>query len=97
MSEFVTWEVLGSYAGALAMVMLLTQFTKGLGPIEKLPTQIWSYILSLAVLYPALFFTGQLTASMAVLTLFNGLMVSLAANGGFHGLQKIVVKDADDK
>ena len=29
MSEFVTWEALGGYAGAVMMVTLITQFLKG--------------------------------------------------------------------
>ena len=29
MNEFVTWEALGSYAGAVMMVTLITQFLKG--------------------------------------------------------------------
>ena len=29
MNEFVTWEALGSYAGAVMMVTLITQLLKG--------------------------------------------------------------------
>ena len=96
MSEFVTWEMLGTYAGALVMVSLLTQLTKGLGFVAKIPTQVWSYILTLAVLFPAEIFTGQMTASAAFLTFFNAIVVSLAANGGFSGIRKIIGKDTDE-
>jgi hypothetical protein len=89
MNEFVTWATLATYGGALAMVLVLTQLTKGLGFIKSIPTQLWSYLLSLAVLYPAMYFTGQLSANIAVLTLFNGAMISLAANGGFEAIQRI--------
>jgi hypothetical protein len=89
MNEFVTWGALATYGGALAMVLILTQLTKGLGYIKSIPTQLWSYILALLVLYPAIYFTGQLNANAAVLTLFNGAMVSLAANGGFEAIQRI--------
>ena len=34
MNEFVTWEALGSYAGAVMMVTLITQFLKGTPPAE---------------------------------------------------------------
>ena len=89
MNEFVNWTTLATYGGALAMVLILTQLTKGIGFIKAIPTQLWSYILTLLVLYPALYFTGQLDANMAVLTLFNGAIISLSANGGFEAIKRI--------
>lgn len=86
MNEFMTWGTLATYGGALAAVVVLTQMTKGIPYIDKMPTQLWSYILSLLVLYPALYFTGSLDASSAVLTLFNGAIISLAANGGYEAV-----------
>lgn len=86
--QFVNWNMLATYAGALAMVMIITQFTKGLKVIEKIPTQIWSYVVALAILYPAYFFTGQLTFETAALILFNAVIVALAANGGYEALNK---------
>ena len=87
--EFVTWELLGTYAGAMAMVGVVTQLTKNIGFISKIPTQLWSYILALVVMYAANFFLGQLTVSNAVLSIFNAGMVSLGANGGYEGLSRI--------
>lgn len=86
--RFVNWNMLATYAGALAMVMIITQFTKGLKLIEKMPTQVWSYVVALAILYPAYFFTGQLTLETAILILFNAVIVALAANGGYDALNK---------
>ena len=71
------------------MVLLITQLTKNLAFVKKIPTQIWSYIIALAILYPAYFFTGQLTVSNAVLILFNGMIIALATNGGFEAINKI--------
>ncbi len=88
--EFVEWSMLATFAGALMMVLLITQLTKNLSLIKKLPTQIWSYVIALAILYPAYFFTGQLTVSNAVLILFNGMIVALAANGGFDAINKVL-------
>ena len=87
--EFVTWELLGTYAGAMAMVGIITQLTKNVKFISKLPTQIWSYILALVVMYAANFFLGQLTLSNGVLILFNAGIVSLAANGGYEGVTRM--------
>lgn len=98
--EFVTWEMLATYAGALAMVLIVTQFTKDLKFIAKIPTQLWSYIVALLVLYPANYFIGTLTAETATLILFNGIIVALAANGGFEVLSKVfptLFKSSDNK
>lgn len=86
--EFVSWSILGTYAGALMMVAVITQFTKGFKIIKKIPTQLWSYLIALIILYPAYYFTGQLNLSNAVLIIFNAMIVALAANGGFAALKR---------
>ena len=93
--EFVSWELLGSYAGAMAMVGVITQLTKNIKFISAIPTQIWSYILSLIVMYTANFFLGQLTLSNAILILFNAGLVSLGANGGYEGVAKLFGKNKE--
>ena len=92
---FIDWSTLATYAGALTMVVIITQLTKGLKWISRIPTQIWSYMVALAVLYSAFFFTDQLTASNAVLILFNGVIVALASNGGFDAVKRILPKLLD--
>jgi hypothetical protein len=87
--EFVTWDLLGTYAGAMAMVGVITQMTKNVKFISKIPTQVWSYILALAVMLCANLFLGELTLSNAVLTIFNAALVSLGANGGYEGLVRV--------
>lgn len=84
--EFVSWELLGTFAGAMAMVGIITQLTKNVKFISSIPTQLWSYIVSLVVMYCANFFLGTLDASNAVLILFNAGLVSLGANGGYEGV-----------
>ena len=77
--KFFDWNMLGTFLGALAMVLIITQLTKNLKIIKKIPTQIWSYIIALAILYPAYLFTGRLSASSAVLIIFNAAFIALAA------------------
>ena len=86
--EFVSWDLLGTYAGAMAMVGVITQLTKNITFINKIPTQLWSYLVSLVVMYSANFFLGTLTLSNAVLILFNSVVVSLGANGGYEGIMR---------
>ena len=89
MNEFITWTTLGTYGGALVMVCLLTQFTKELPFTKRVPTQLWSYILALAVLMCANAFTTGLSLDIFFQTLFNAVVVSIAANGGFSVVRKI--------
>jgi hypothetical protein len=89
MDQFLSWDMLATYGGALAFVLIMTQLTKGLAGIERIPTQVWSWLIAMIGLYPAYLFTDQLTVSMAVLIPFNAALVALAANGGFEALSKI--------
>jgi hypothetical protein len=88
-AEFFTWDRLGTYAGAAALVALVTQLTKNLPYISKIPTQVWSYILAVLVLIASQVFTGALSASSAALSLANGVLVSLASNGGYSLITRV--------
>lgn len=87
--EFFDWSLLGSHAGAVLAVAVLTQITKGIPGIVKLPTQLWSYVLALITLLLALAFGPGFSASGAVLALFNAALVSLAANGGYAAVERL--------
>ena len=86
--EFFDWSMLGTYAGAVMAVGVLTQLTKGIKVLAKIPTQIWSYVLSLIVLILAQVFGPGISAESAVLAVFNAAIVSLAANGGYEALNR---------
>lgn len=88
-AEFFTWDNLGTYAGAAALVALVTQLTKELRYINKIPTQVWSYILAVVILIASQIFTGTLTGSSAALALANGVLVSLASNGGYSLITRV--------
>lgn len=87
--EFFDWSVLGTFAGSVLAVSIITQLTKGIAGIEKLPTQIWSYIISVVILIGAQLFTTGLNGSEIALAFINAAMVSIAANGGYAALERI--------
>lgn len=87
--EFFDWSMLGSYAGAVMAVGILTQATKGIRFIELIPTQIWSQVLSLIVLVLAQVFGDGISAQSIVLAVFNAAIVSLGANGGYEAVDRI--------
>ena len=45
MNEFVTWTSLGTYAGAVMMVTIITQFLKQT-PLRNINTNLLAYIVS---------------------------------------------------
>ncbi len=96
--SFFDWTFLGTFAGALAAVALITELIKGLPALKKVPTQFVSWVLAFVILILAQLFTGTLSAQNAVLSVLNGAMVSLAANGGYAALKRVMGgKDASDE
>ena len=69
----------------MVAVTLITQLVKEW--LKAVPTRIVSYVIALAVLLLAAAFNGSLTLADGVLCLFNAVIVSLAANGGFDALK----------
>ena len=88
-TELFEWNMLGSCAGAAFAVAVLTQITKEIPGIRRIPTQLWSYLLALATLILSQVFGEGVQPSGAVLALFNAALVSLAANGGYAALERL--------
>jgi len=86
---FFDWTILGTLAGAVMAVGILTQLTKNIPGINKILTQVWSYVLALAVLLASLAFGGAWDWGAAALCLINAAMVSLAANGGYEAIVRV--------
>lgn len=81
MNEFTTWASLGTYAGAVMMTTIITQFLKNLPVVAKLNAQITSYIVAVLLMLGSAFFGGGLTLESGILCAVNAVMVALAANG----------------
>ena len=87
-TDFLTWETLGTFAGAVVAVALLTQFLKD--TFKKLPTQWLSYMISVVLLALATAATqGVATWDTWALIPFNAAVVSLAANGGYAAIERL--------
>ena len=87
--DLFNWSLLGSYAGSVFAVGVLTQITKGIPGIKRLPTQLWSYALALVTLLLAMAFGPGFTAQGTVLAFFNAALVSLSANGGYLAVSRL--------
>ena len=87
--HFFTWGDLITYGGAVMAVLIITEFTKDLPGIRRIPTRIWAYLVSLVLLVPAAIFTADvIRAEDILLFLVNAVLVALAAVGSFHSVQE---------
>ena len=88
MNEFLTWQMLATYAGATIFTGIVTQFIKGASFLQKVPTRLMSYIIAAVALIAGTAFTAGLTIESGALCLVNAFVVSLASNGGYELLKK---------
>lgn len=83
-AELLSWEFLLTTTGCAFAVGLIVQSTKGaLDKLVKIPTTLYAYVIAVVTLLLATWFTGGLTLSNALLTLFNGWIVSATASKSF--------------
>ena len=86
--NFFDWTYLGTFAGALAAVILITELIKEVPGVKRIPTQLVSWVLAYLVIILAQVFTHVLSVQSAVLALFNAALVSLSANGGYEAVKR---------
>ena len=88
MDSFFTWTDLMTYGGAVMAVLIITEFTKDLPGIRRIPTRLWAYLVALVLLTAATVFTADsLRAEDILLCLVNGVIVAMAAVGSYHAVQ----------
>lgn len=93
MDNFLTWDVLGTFAGCVAGVVILTELLKKALP--KITPLLISYVLALIILTVGQVVTGNFTWTNFVLNLVNAGAVSLVSNGGFDVLKKAFYREPE--
>ena len=89
MDSFFTWTDLMTYGGAVMAVLIITEFTKDLPGIRRIPTRLWAYLVALVLLVAAAVFTADRIRVEDILLCFvNGILVAMAAVGSFHAVQE---------
>ena len=87
--RFFTWGDLITYGGAVMAVLIITEFTKDLPGIRRIPTRLWAYLIALVLLVLAAVFTAEeLRAEDVLLCFVNGVLVAMAAVGSYHAVQE---------
>lgn len=87
MNNFLTWELLGTFAGCLTVTGALTEWLKKLFP--KVHPQVWSYGIALCIILAVRGLRGQFQWSGILLDILNAALVSIAANGGFDAIKNL--------
>jgi hypothetical protein len=90
MDNFITLDYLSTFVGMVAVVVLITQFTKDL--IDKiakwLPTKYIVFIYSLIVLIGYQVMSNTFEASKLLLTIINAMLLTMTAQGGYEWVFK---------
>ena len=81
MEEFLTWDVLSTYASFVTIVFMVVEFTKELPLIKKIPTRYWSFIVCLILLIATNLVVGTFTPQDIVLYILSAVSISLGSNG----------------
>lgn len=94
MNEFLTWDILGTYAGCLAATVIATEYLKKIFP--KIHPQITSFVIALVILIGVAIWGGAFKFVESLLYILNAAVISLAANGGFDAMKNMFHKDSDN-
>ncbi len=87
--QFMTWGDLATYGGAVIVVLIITEFTKELPGIRRIPTRLWAYFIAFTLMTAAVVFTAdKIRAKDILLCLVNGVIVAMAAVGSYHAVQE---------
>ncbi|MGB8450703.1 MAG: hypothetical protein WCD89_00085 [Anaerocolumna sp.] len=93
-NEFITWDFLGTMAGAVAATTLIVQFLKiPLDKVWKIHTRYVVYFIAFFLLFFVELFTGNITFEHTILIMLNAIIVTMAAMGTYE----ITFKQVEDK
>lgn len=86
MQEFLTWEMLGTFAGAVGATTVLTQIAKRF--ITRVDPKWIALTFALLIsLGRTLFYIRESSVQAIALAVFNGLMVAGSSVGLFEGVK----------
>lgn len=81
MDNFLTWELLTTYASFITIVFMVVEFTKELPIINKIPTKYWSFLISFILLTTTNLVMGSFKSIDIVLYILTSMSISLGSNG----------------
>ena len=81
MEQFLTWEMLRDFPTFVSIVFTIVAVTKNFWIIKKIPTRLWSIIVSFVLLALVNLQANTFTYWDIVLYFINSISISLTANG----------------
>lgn len=81
MEQFITWDILTTYASFVTIVFMVVEFTKELPLIKKIPTKYWSFVICVVLLVATNLVLGTFKAQDILLYVLSAVSISLGANG----------------
>lgn len=81
MDNFLSWDVLTTYASFISIVYMVVEFTKELKFINKIPTKYWSFFISFILLTTTNLVVGTFKNVDIVLYILTSISISLGSNG----------------
>lgn len=81
MENFLTWDVLTTYASFVSMVFMVVEFTKDLKIIKKIPTKYWSFFIAFVLLCATNIVMNTFRVADIILYLLTSISISLGSNG----------------
>lgn len=89
MEQFLTWDVLKTYASFVSIVFMVVEFTKELKFVKKIPTKYWSFFISFVLLV----ITNIVMNSFSFIDIFLYLLTSISISLGSNGLSNFNAKN----
>lgn len=99
MDNFITLDYMGTFVGMVAIVVLLTQFTKDLIDkyLSKIPTKYVVFVYALIVIFAYQLMTNTFDTKKVLLTILNAILITMTAQGGYEWLYKPIEVRNDNK
>lgn len=81
MEQFLTWESISDYVTFVGIVFSIVAFTKKAWLINKIPTRLWSFIVSFLLLLIVNIHENTFNYFDIVIYGINAILISSSANG----------------
>ena len=81
MEQFLTWDILKDYVTFVGIVFSIVAFTKSAWLINKIPTRLWSFIVSFLLLIAVNFHDNTFALWDLIIYGINAILISSSANG----------------
>lgn len=81
MDNFISWSMLFEWTTFVSIVLMLTQFTKDIKYIKKIPTKYWSFFIALILMIISNFEANSFRLIDIFLYIISSALASMNSNG----------------